>query len=37
MTKIMGFLTLCIGVQFLVNGILDPELIRRFHAPLPEH
>ena len=36
MTKIMGFLTLCIGVQFLVNGVLDPELVRRLHAPLAE-
>jgi multiple antibiotic resistance protein len=32
MNKIMGFLILCIGVQFVVNGILgiatDPELLR---------
>ena len=32
MTKIMGFLIMCIGVQFVVNGILgiatDPELLR---------
>jgi len=32
LTKIMGFLLLCIGVQFIVNGILgiatDPNLLR---------
>jgi len=32
MTKIMGFLIMCIGVQFVVNGILgiatDPEVLR---------
>jgi multiple antibiotic resistance protein len=28
MTRIMGFLTMCIGVQFVVNGVLDPELLR---------
>lgn len=32
LTKIMGFLLLCIGVQFIVNGILgiatDPDLLR---------
>jgi multiple antibiotic resistance protein len=32
MTKIMGFLILCVGVQFVVNGVVgvvaDPELIR---------
>jgi multiple antibiotic resistance protein len=32
MTKIMGFLIMCIGVQFVVNGILgiatDPEMLR---------
>jgi len=31
MTKIMGFLILCVGVQFIVNGIVDvvssPELV----------
>jgi multiple antibiotic resistance protein len=31
MTKIMGFLILCVGVQFIVNGIVEvaysPELI----------
>jgi multiple antibiotic resistance protein len=32
MTKIMGFLILCVGVQFVVNGVMgvasDPALIR---------
>lgn len=31
MTKVMGFLILCVGVQFIVNGVLgvatDPELL----------
>jgi multiple antibiotic resistance protein len=38
MTKIMGFLIMCIGVQFVVNGILgiatDPELLRGIKASL---
>ena len=34
LTKTMGFLTMCIGVQFVVNGVLDPELLRRFRAGL---
>ncbi len=32
MTKIMGFLLLCVGVQFVVNGIkgivMDPEFLK---------
>jgi multiple antibiotic resistance protein len=32
LTKIMGFLLLCIGIQFVVNGLLgvatDPEVLR---------
>jgi multiple antibiotic resistance protein len=32
LTKVMGFLILCIGIQFVVNGVrgvaTDPELIR---------
>ena len=32
LTKIMGFLLLCIGTQFIVNGVsdaaTDPELLR---------
>lgn len=38
MTKIMGFLIMCMGVQFVVNGILgiatDPELLRNIKAVL---
>jgi len=38
MTKIMGFLIMCIGVQFVVNGVLaiatDPELLRGIKAVL---
>lgn len=28
LTKIMGFLLLCVGIQFIVNGVTDPGLIR---------
>jgi multiple antibiotic resistance protein len=32
LAKVMGFLLLCIGIQFIVNGILgvatDPTLLR---------
>lgn len=38
MTKIMGFLIMCMGVQFVVNGILgiatDPELLRGIKSVL---
>ena len=38
MNRIMGFLIMCIGVQFVVNGILgiatDPELLRGIQAVL---
>lgn len=38
MTKIMGFLIMCIGVQFVVNGVLniatDPELLRGIKSAL---
>jgi multiple antibiotic resistance protein len=41
MTKIMGFLIMCIGVQFVVNGVLnvatDPELLRGIKAALAGH
>ena len=41
MTKIMGFLIMCIGVQFVVNGILniatDPELLRSIKEALVAH
>jgi hypothetical protein len=33
MTEVMGFLTMCIGVQFVVNGVLDPDLRCRLRAP----
>lgn len=35
-TKIMGFLLLCVGVQFVVNGVIaiatDPSLLRSIHS-----
>lgn len=38
LTKVMGFLILCIGVQFIVNGIVasatDPTLLRAIRAAL---
>jgi multiple antibiotic resistance protein len=41
MTKIMGFLIMCIGVQFVVNGVLgiatDPELLRGIKDVLVRH
>ncbi|MEI6106551.1 MAG: MarC family NAAT transporter [Opitutae bacterium] len=41
MTKIMGFLIMCIGVQFVVNGVLgiatDPELLRGIKEVLARH
>lgn len=41
MTKIMGFLIMCIGVQFVVNGVLgiatDPELLHGIKAALTLH
>ena len=41
MTKIMGFLIMCIGVQFVVNGVLgiatDPELLRGIREVLAAH
>ncbi len=40
MTKIMGLLIMCIGVQFVVNGVLsiatDPELLRGIKDVLAE-
>lgn len=29
MTKIMGFIIFCIAIQFIVNGLTDPELVAR--------
>ena len=41
MTKIMGFLIMCMGVQFVVNGVInigtDPELLRGIKAALAVH
>ncbi|MSU46316.1 MAG: MarC family NAAT transporter [Lacunisphaera sp.] len=41
MTKIMGSLIMCIGVQFVVNGVLgiatDPELLRDIKNALAAH
>jgi multiple antibiotic resistance protein len=31
LSKIMGFLILCVGIQFIVNGVTDPDLIRAIH------
>jgi multiple antibiotic resistance protein len=39
--RIMGFLIMCIGVQFVVNGVLgiatDPELLRTIRTALAGH
>lgn len=38
LSKIMGFLILCVGIQFVVNGVTDPDLIRAIHdAAVPPH
>ena len=41
MTKIMGFLIMCLGVQFVVNGVLgiatDPDLLRGIRQVLAGH
>jgi len=34
MTKIMGFIIFCIAIQFIVNGITDPELLKLFQVGL---
>ena len=34
LTKIMGFLLLCIGIQFVVNGVTDPTLVRAIRDAL---
>ena len=38
LTRIMGFLLLCVGVQFVVNGVLgvatDPALLRSIRDTL---
>lgn len=39
LSKVMGFLILCIGIQFVVNGVLgivtDPELLRTLRGAAP--
>ena len=30
MTKIMGFIIFCIAIQFIINGLSDPELLAMF-------
>ncbi len=39
LSKVMGFLILCIGIQFVVNGVLgivtDPELLRTLRGAVP--
>jgi multiple antibiotic resistance protein len=41
LTKVMGFLLLCVGIQFVVNGVLgvatDPELIRSIRDAAAAH
>ena len=41
MTKIMGFLIMSIGVQFVVNGVLgiatDPDLLHNIRTVLTAH
>lgn len=31
-SRLMGFLLVCMGVQFIINGIL--EIVTTFHAPI---
>ena len=35
MTKIMGFIIFCIAIQFIVNGVTDPELLELFRQGAP--
>ena len=41
LSKVMGFLILCIGIQFVVNGVLgiatNPELIRGIRDAVLSH
>jgi len=41
LSKVMGFLILCIGVQFVVNGVLgilkDPEFVHAIRAAVAPH
>ncbi|MED5525476.1 MarC family NAAT transporter [Gallaecimonas pentaromativorans] len=34
LTKIMGFLIFCIAVQFVVNGVTDPDLLAKIKSGL---
>jgi len=40
LTKVMGFLLLCVGIQFIVNGVIaiatDPELLRQIRDVLAQ-
>lgn len=37
LSKIMGFLILCVGIQFVVNGVTDPDLIRAIRDAAVPH
>ena len=37
LSKIMGFLILCVGIQFVVNGVTDPDLIRTIRDAAQAH
>ena len=41
MSKVMGFLILCIGIQFVVNGVLgiatDPVLLKSIRDAVLAH
>jgi multiple antibiotic resistance protein len=37
LSKIMGFLILCVGIQFVVNGVTDPDLIRAIRDAAQVH
>jgi multiple antibiotic resistance protein len=37
LSKIMGFLILCVGIQFVVNGVTDPDLIRAIRDAAAAH
>ena len=34
LSKVMGFILLCIGIQFIVNGVTDPTLLRSIREAL---
>lgn len=37
LSKIMGFLILCVGIQFVVNGLTDPDLVRAIRDAAVAH